>query len=69
MKKKRLFFQILFLLFLIIGTFLILRSQPKFRTDNGMVFGTIYQITYQSHEELRADIENELKKVDFSLSI
>ena len=68
MKKKKLFFQILFLLFLIIGTFLILRSQPKFRTDNGMVFGTIYQITYQSHEELRADIENELKKVDFSLS-
>lgn len=68
MKKKKLYLQILFLLFLIIGTFLILRSQPKFRTDNGMIFGTIYQITYQSNDQLRNEIERELKKVDFSLS-
>ena len=68
MKKKKLYLQILFLLFLIIGTFLILRSQPKFRADSGMVFGTIYQITYQSNEELKDEIEKELQKVDFSLS-
>ncbi len=57
-----------FLLFLIIGTFVILQKQPPFRTDQGKVFGTYYKITYQSDEELRSEIEAELKKVDNSLS-
>ncbi len=66
MKKK--IWQVPFLLFLIIGTFVILKKQPPFRTDQGLVFGTVYKVTYQSDNELKAEIEAELKKVDFSLS-
>ncbi len=65
---KKLFWQVPFLLFLIIGTIVILKKQPPFRKDQGLVFGTKYEVTYQSNEELRSEIEAELKKVDNSLS-
>lgn len=68
MNKKKVMLEIGFLLLLLIGTIIILKKQPPFRTDNGMVFGTMYQITYQSNKELKNQIEEELKKVDFSLS-
>lgn len=60
--------KIIFLLFLIIGTIFILRKQAPFHNDRGMVFGTVYSITYQADENLRAEIERELKMVDASLS-
>ena len=70
MNKKRLFWQIPFLLILIIGSILIIRQQRSipYQHDSGTVFGTIYHITYQSSDNLQAEIENELKKVDLSLS-
>ena len=70
MNKKRLFWQIPFLLILIIGSILIIRQQRSipYQHDSGTVFGTIYHITYQSSDNLQAEIENELKKVDQSLS-
>lgn len=69
-KRKKLIWQLPFLAFLIIGTILIIsrqRSTP-YQHDNGFVFGTVYSITYQSENNLKKEIEAELKKVDKSLS-
>lgn len=68
MNKKKLAWQLPFLIILIIGTIVILKKQPPFRTDEGFVFGTVYKITYQSEDNLKKEIEAELKKVDNSLS-
>lgn len=68
MNKKKIIWQLPFLIILIVGTVIILKKQPPFRTDEGFVFGTIYKITYQYDEDLKSDIEAELRKVDNSLS-
>mgnify|MGYP002521758937 FL=1 len=70
MKKRKLLWQIPFLLVLVIGTFLISRQQhaTPYQHDEGFVFGTIYHITYQSDENYQKEIEAELQKVDQSLS-
>ena len=68
MANKQLRWQLPFLVVLIVGTVLILRKQAPYQTDQGFVFGTIYKITYQSEENLKDEIEAELKKVDNSLS-
>ena len=68
--KKRLIWQLPFLTFLIVGTVIIVgrqRSTP-YQHDKGMVFGTVYHITYQSEKNLKDGIEAELAKVDASLS-
>lgn len=67
-KKNGLKWQLPFLLLLIIGTVWILRKQAPYQTDQGVVFGTMYKITYQSKENLKTEIEAELQKVDLSLS-
>lgn len=48
--KKHLFWQIPFLLFLVIGTIIIIRQQRSipYQHDEGFIFGTVYHITYQS---------------------
>ncbi len=70
MKKKKLVWQVPFLLILIIGTVAIIRQQRStpYQHDEGFVFGTVYHITYQSSDNLKQEIEAELKKVDQSLS-
>lgn len=70
MKKKKLIWQIPFLLILIIGSIFVIRQQRNtpFQKDEGMVFGTIYHITYQSDTNYQKEIEAELQKVDNSLS-
>ena len=70
MKKKKLIWQIPFLALLIIGTVLIVMQQRSipYQQDEGMVFGTVYNITYQYDSDLKQDIEAELQKVDNSLS-
>ena len=70
MKKKKLIWQIPFLLILIIGSISVIRQQRNtpFQKDEGMVFGTIYHITYQSDINYQKEIEAELQKVDNSLS-
>ena len=68
--KKRLLWQLPFLAFLVVGTVIIVgrqRSTP-YQHDKGMVFGTVYHITYQSDRNLKDGIEAELAKVDASLS-
>ena len=68
MNRKKLIWQVPFLLILIIGTVIILKKQPPYRTNEGMVFGTIYKITYQSDEDLHHDIKTALQEVDNALS-
>lgn len=71
MNKNSLKWQMPFLLLLIVGTYFILHRRQQeniYRTDTGLVFGTYYNIKYQYHEELKEGIEEELKKVDNSLS-
>ena len=70
MKKKKLMWQIPFLLLLIIGTVVIIKQQRSmpYQHNEGFVFGTVYHITYQSEDDLQPEIEAELKKVDNSLS-
>lgn len=48
----------------------IVRQQKTipFQHNTGFIFGTIYNITYQSDDDLQTEIEGELKKVDGSLS-
>ena len=68
--KKQLLWQLPFLAFLIVGTAIIVsrqRSTP-YHHDKGMVFGTVYHITYQSPQNLQKEIESQLAQVDASLS-
>lgn len=68
--KRRLLWQLPFLAFLVIGTVIIVSRQQStpYQHDRGMVFGTVYHITYQSSKSLQKNIEAELAKVDASLS-
>ena len=68
MNKKKLIWQIPFLIVLIIGTVVILKKQPPFRTNEGLVFGTVYKITYQHADDLQNDIKEAMLEVDNSLS-
>lgn len=68
--RKKLFIQSAFLLCLITGAVIIACHQrpTQYRHDTGFVFGTVYNITYQSDMSLKDSIEGELNKVDMSLS-
>lgn len=60
----------LFLLVLIIGTALIIRRHNTvWQEDRGTAFGTVYTIKYQSNDNLKAGIEEQLRRVDASLSM
>jgi len=69
-RKRRLFAQIAFLLFLIVGSFVIVKSHrdAPYQHNTGTIFGTVYHATYQSRHDLRTEIERVLHKVDLSLS-
>ena len=69
--NKKLFWQIPLLLFLIIGTIYIARQERNmpFQHNEGRIFGTIYHLTYQCDKDLQKEIEAELMKVDYSLSM
>lgn len=68
--KKKLALQLAFLIFLIIGTIIVVRQQRTmpYQLNTGFIFGTVYNITYQSDKNLQKEIEEELQKVDASLS-
>lgn len=44
------------------------QREVPFQTDNGLIFGTIYNITYQHDRNLKAEIETALHRFDGSLS-
>ena len=61
----------LWIALLVLGTIGILarhnRTAP-YQTSSGLIFGTVYNITYQYDGDLKAEIETELKRFDGSLS-
>ena len=63
----------LFLAFLAIGTVIILseskQGKPEYRTAQGLVFGTRYNITYLYNADLQPDIDYTLALVDSALSM
>ena len=61
---------LVFLTLLIVGTIWIVRqhSTMPYHHDRGMVFGTMYNITYQHGDNLKKEIEEALHQVDLSLS-
>lgn len=63
--------QMLFLAFLVVGTVAIVSQQQStpYQHDSGFVFGTVYNVTYQSDTNLKKEIEAELKKVNDALSM
>ena len=60
--------KILFLIFLIVASVLIIKNEPPYHTDRGFIFGTYYNICYKSKENLQHEIDSTLKSVDNSLS-
>ena len=70
MKNKKLLWQVPFLVFLIVGSVLIIRQQQTvpYQKYSDFVFGTTFSITYQCDSDMSRSIKDELMKVDFSLS-
>ncbi len=70
-RKKQLLWQVPFLVLLIVGTVLIIRQQQSipYQHHTGFIFGTVYNVTYQSDHDLQQEIETELKKVDAEFSM
>lgn len=69
--KRKLYWQLPFLVLLIAGTIYAIRTQSDnipFQQEEGAVFGTFYHVTYQCDSSLQNEIKAELKKVDESLS-
>ncbi len=69
-QKKKLMWQIPFLILLIVGTVLIVRQQQSlpYQQSSDFIFGTAYKIVYQHDKDLSKEIREELMKVDSSLS-
>ena len=70
MNKKKLIWQLPFLLLLIVGTVLIIRQQQSvpYQKNTDFIFGTTYTISYQCDSDLTDGIKAELQKVDMSLA-
>lgn len=70
MKNKKLLWQLPFLTFLIVATFLIIHQQRSvpYQKSADFIFGTTFHITYQCDSDLTPYIKAELMKVDNSLS-
>lgn len=70
-RKKQLWWQVPLFVFLVLGTMFIVRQQHSlpYQKDSGFVFGTVYNITYQSEDNLKDEIEAELKRVDNEFSM
>lgn len=70
-RKLQLFWQLPFLLFLIVGTVLIIIQQRDmpYQKDEGFVFGTSYHISYQHEDNLKPAIEKALAEVDSEFSM
>ena len=68
--KNKLLVQSAVLVAIIVGAIIVVRHQrpEAYQKDTGFVFGTVYNISYQSDKNMKAGIEAELKKVDNSLS-
>ncbi len=70
-RKRKMLWQLPLLVFLIVGTVLIIRQQRSmpYQHDEGFIFGTVYSVTYQSEQNLKAEIEAALMQVDAEFSM
>ena len=70
-QNKHLYWQLPFLVLLIVGTVLIIRQQRStpYQKCTGLIFGTSYHITYQYDDDLQPEIEAQMKEVDAALSM
>ena len=62
----------LWIALLVLGTIWILARHNQvtpYQTDNGLIFGTVYKVTYQCDQNLKAEIEAELKRFDGAFDI
>lgn len=68
--NKRLKWQLPFLALLIVGSILIISQQREdpYQKYQGFVFGTVYNITYQSEDDYSSEIKAKLMEVDSALS-
>ena len=71
MKQKKWLWQLPLLALLIVGTVLIIRQQQSmpYQHDEGLIFGTVYSVTYQSEQNLKTEIEAALMQVDAEFSM
>lgn len=70
-RRKQLRWQLPFLSLLIAGTVFIIwqQKQTPYQKCSGLVFGTVYNVTYQYADDAQADIEAELAEVDSVFSM
>ena len=70
-QKKRLIWQVPFLVLLVVGTILIIRQQRNtpYQRSSGLIFGTTYHITYQYDRDLNEELEAKMREVDATLSM
>ena len=69
--NRKMKYNLVWLALLVAGTVWILarrHSPVPYQKDEGIIFGTIYNVTYRHDKNLKADIEAELKRFDASLS-
>jgi thiamine biosynthesis lipoprotein len=72
MKNKKIILNFIWIGVLIIASIWIIAEHNKnipYKTINGLVFGTVYNITYQSEDSLQDDIEATFRQFDGSLSM
>lgn len=69
MNKKKTVWILPIIIVIIVG-FIAMRgnNSVSYQKDSGFIFGTSYNITYESNENLKSEIEAVLSKVDNSLS-
>ena len=60
--------KILFLIFLVIGSFIIISNEAPYQENKGFIFGTYYNISYKYKDNIQEKIEYILRSVDKSLS-
>ena len=67
-KKKMRYLKLGILSFVVIAAVLIVAKQRNapFQKNTGFVFGTVYNITYQSDKDLQPEIEAELEGGQFA---
>ena len=68
--KKRAILSVIITTVIVITLIALSRQRPvPYHANSGMIFGTIYNISYQYDRDLKKEIEMELRRVDSSLSI
>lgn len=60
--------QIIFLIFLIVGSVYVINRGTPYKSNSGKTFGTYYNIIYQSDKDMHDAIKATLARVDGSLS-